>query len=304
MSTNRRDFLALTASGLAAALLGRPGLAHAWLQEPVFSPIRGNVGTFTMRGGTIGWLVDPNAVVVVDAQFPPEGKACLEGLNARSGGRAVDFLVNTHHHGDHTAGNVAFRGAAKHVVAHAQAAAHMRNPPGFQPPADALFPDTTFTDSWNADAGAERVHARHFGRAHTSGDAVITFERANIAHMGDLVFNGRHPVIDRPAGASIRNWIAVLERTVREHPADTVYIFGHAGTGRAVTGPAADVLGFRDYLTALLAHVERQVRAGHSSEQILGTREPLRGFESYGPFGQPNPREALTAAYAEVVDAR
>jgi glyoxylase-like metal-dependent hydrolase (beta-lactamase superfamily II) len=303
MSTTRREFLATSAAAALAAALGRPQLARAWqapAQQPVFTPIRRNVGFFTMRGGTVGYLVNPGGVVVVDSQFPAEAKACLSGLNERSGNRSVDFLINTHHHGDHTGGNISFRGAAKKVVAHAKADEHMRRPPGGQPPTDQLFPDTTFTESWSADVGDERVMARHHGRAHTSGDGVITFERANVVHMGDLMFNQRHPVVDRAAGASIRNWMTVLDRAARDHTGDTMYIFGHANTGLPVTGSQADLGRFRDYLGALLAFVDSQVKAGRSREEILAMRDPLKGFESYGRFGNPNPRDALTCAYEEV----
>jgi cyclase len=238
--------------------------------------------------------------VVVDTQFPAEGKALLDGLNERSGNRGVDVLLNTHHHGDHTGGNVAFRGAARKVVAHAKADEHMRQPPGGQPAADQLFADTTFAETWTADVGDERVRARHYGRAHTGGDAVVTFERANVAHMGDLMFNQRHPVVDRAAGASLRNWIAVLERVPKDHATDTIYIFGHANTGLPVTGDHRDLARFRDYFAALLAFVETQVKAGRSRDEILAMRDPLAGFETFGRFGQPGARDPLTVAYEEV----
>jgi glyoxylase-like metal-dependent hydrolase (beta-lactamase superfamily II) len=179
----------------------------------------------------------------------------------------------------------------------------MRQPPGGQPPADQLFPDTTFTETWSADVGDERVSARHYGRAHTSGDAVITFERANVVHMGDLMFNQRHPVVDRAAGATIRGWKAVLERTVRDHAGDTVYIFGHANTSLPVTGSQADLARFGEYFGALLAFVETQMKAGRSREEILAMRDPLKGFESFGRFGQPGPRDALACAHEELTAA-
>ena len=303
MSTSRRDFLATSAAAAVAAAFGPPHLSpvlQAQAPEPVFTPLRRNVGYFTMRGGTIGYLVNPRAVVVVDSQFPAEGKAFLEGLNTRSGNRPVDFLINTHHHGDHTAGNVSFRGAAKKVVAHVKADEHMRQPPGGQTPADQLFPDTTFTERWRADVGDERVIARYYGHAHTSGDAVITFERANVVHMGDLMFNQRHPVVDRAAGATMRNWMTVLDRAAADHAADTIYIFGHANTGMPVTGNHTELARLRDYFAALLAFVDAQVKAGRSREEILAMRDPLKGFESYGRFGQPGPRDPLTCAYEEV----
>jgi glyoxylase-like metal-dependent hydrolase (beta-lactamase superfamily II) len=132
---------------------------------------------------------------------------------------------------------------------------------------------------------------------------VITFERANVAHMGDLMFHQRHPVVDRAAGATIRNWMSVLERTTRDHAADTIYIFGHSNTGLPVTGSQAELLAFRDYFGALLAFVETHVRAGRSRDEILAMRDPLPRFEAFGRFGQSNPRDALTCAYEEVTTA-
>jgi glyoxylase-like metal-dependent hydrolase (beta-lactamase superfamily II) len=307
MSPTRRDFLATSALAAVAGALGHPSRAFAQqvqqapAPQPLFVPVRRNVGIFTMRGGTIGWMVNAGAVVVVDSQYPAEAQACLAGLNERSGNRPVQCLINTHHHGDHTAGNVAFRGIAANVVAHVKADEHMRQPPGGQPPADALFPDVTFTESWAADAGDERVMARWYGRAHTSGDAVVTFERANVVHMGDLMFHRRHPVVDRAAGASLRNWATVLERVLADHAADTIYIFGHAGAGLPPWGGQADLVRFREYVGALFAFVETQVKAGRTKDEILAMREPLKGFEDFGPFGQAGPREPLTCAVEEVV---
>jgi glyoxylase-like metal-dependent hydrolase (beta-lactamase superfamily II) len=303
MSISRRDFLASAAAAVAAGTLSRKAFAHALQAQQaqgVFTPLRGNVGFFTMRGGTIGYLVNPAAVVAVDSQFPAEATACLAGLNQRSGNRPVDFLINTHHHGDHSGGNISFRGSAKKVVSHARAAEHMRQPPGAQPPGDQLFPDTTFTDTWSADVGDERVMARFYGSAHTSGDAVITFERANVVHMGDLMFNQRHPVVDRAAGASLRNWMTVLDRTIRDHTADTMYIFGHANTNLPVTGNQSDLTRFRDYLGAVLAFVDRHVKAGRTRDEVLAMRDPLVGFESFGRFGAAGPRDPLTCAYEEI----
>jgi glyoxylase-like metal-dependent hydrolase (beta-lactamase superfamily II) len=328
MSHSRRDFLATSAAVTLGALLGRP--LHALASSPVqtaqgvFTPVRRNVGTFTMRGGTVGWLVNARGVAVVDTQFPPEARALLAGLQERSRNRGVDLLLNTHHHGDHTGGNGVFTGIARRVVAHGMANQHMRRAPqppqqaqqGQQPPAQQpapqqpqqnqppapapLYPDTTFTHSWSTAVGDERITARHHGRAHTSGDAVITFERANVVHMGDLAFHRRHPVVDRAAGASMRNWVRVLEQVVNAHARDTIYIFGHAAEGLPVTGSSTELLQFRDYLGAVLAFVERHVAAGRSREEILAMRTPLAGFEAWGPFGQPGPRDAVSVAYEEV----
>jgi len=302
MSSTRRQFLATSAATVAGVCLGPLPLfgRQAQQAQPVFTAIRRNVGFFTMRGGTIGYLVSPDAVAVVDSQYPAEAQVLLAGLAERSGGRAVDLLINTHHHADHTAGNVSFRGKVGKVVAHVKADEHMRQPPGGQPPTDQLYPDTTFTDAWEADVGDEHVVARHYGRAHTSGDATITFERANVVHMGDLMFHRRHPVVDRAAGATMRGWMTVLDRALADHAKDTIYIFGHANAGLPVIGTWTDLTRFHDYLGAVLAFVESHVQAGRGRDEILAMRDPLAGFEDYGPFGQAGPREALTCAYEEV----
>jgi cyclase len=302
MSPTRRAFVATSAAAAATTLL-RPAFAfglQAQEAQAVFTPIRGNMGYFTMRGGTIGYLVHPDAVAVVDSQYPEQATRCIAGLNERSGGRAVDCLINTHHHGDHVGGNVSFRGNARHVVAHAKAAEHMHNPPGAQPPADQLYPDVTFAESWSTELGDEKVWARHYGRAHTSGDIVVTFELANVAHMGDLVFHRRHPVVDRAAGATLRGWMTVLDRTLADHPRDTVYIFGHAAAGLQPVGTHTDLRRFHDYIEAVLHWVGAQVRAGKSRDEVLAAQEPLAGFEDYGPFGTPGAREIRTCAYEEI----
>jgi glyoxylase-like metal-dependent hydrolase (beta-lactamase superfamily II) len=326
MPPSRRDFLATSAAVTVGALFGRPFQSlsaqtaqTAGLTQAVFTPIRRNVGTFTMRGGTVGWLLNPGGVAVVDTQFPAEAQALLAGLQERSGNRGVDVLLNTHHHGDHTGGNGVFAGVARRVVAHGMADQHMRRapqppqqtqpaqqPPAPQqqtpqpPPPPPLYPDTTFTHTWSVEVGDEQIIARHHGRAHTSGDAVITFERANVVHMGDLAFHRRHPVVDRAAGASMRNWMRTLEQVANTHARDTIYIFGHAGAELPVTGSSTELLQFRDYLGAVLAFVEGHVAAGRSRDEILAMRAPLAGFEAWGPFGQAGPRDPLTVAYEEV----
>src|SRR5687768_7727630 len=180
MSPTRRDFIASSAAAALGVALGRPVYAfdrEGAQGQPVFTPVRRNVGTFTMRGGTVGWLVNARGVAVVDTQFPPEAQALLAGLQERSRNRGVDVLLNTHHHGDHTSGNGVFRGVARRVVAHGMADQHMRRAPqpprqaqqGQQPPPQQptqptqpappapLYPDTTFTHSWSTEVGDERI---------------------------------------------------------------------------------------------------------------------------------------------------
>jgi glyoxylase-like metal-dependent hydrolase (beta-lactamase superfamily II) len=137
---------------------------------------------------------------------------------------------------------------------------------------------------------------KYYGPAHTGGDSVVTFEKASVVHMGDLVFNRRHPFIDRPGGASIVNWITVLERTVADHKKDTAYIFGHGSPKFGATGSRADLLYMRDYLAALLEFVRGEIKAGKPKDAIVKVTDPLKGFPDHGPLIE----RVLTPAYEEL----
>jgi len=304
---NRRRFLASSSSAvIAAALREWPALAQGRPSKPVtkFEELRGGTGFFTGRGGTIGWLVTDEGAVVVDSQFPGTAEPCLDGIKSRSR-RGIHVLINTHHHGDHTAGNKIFRPAAKFIVAHANSAEWQRMvAEQAKTGAEQAYPDQTFPNVWQLKIGGERVTATYYGFAHTSGDVAVAFESANVVHMGDLVFNRFHPYIDREAGASIANWITVLDRVPREHNAETTYIFGHGKDGAGVTGSRADLARFRDYLTALLDYTKKQIAAGKSREAITKATA-LRGFEEYEAPDPPDVSlaTALGTAYDELTGA-
>lgn len=311
MPLNRRQFLSSSSLALAASALDWrtllaqtiPGARAA--NADAFTLVRGSIGTFTGQGGTIGWHIDTKSVVVIDSQFPASAKPCLDGVNERSKGRQLDFLVNTHHHGDHTGGNGVFRPSARKILAHANvptlqreaaARAAQAAQPGQPPLPEQVFADTTFDRTWRQPVGDEVMSLKYYGPAHTSGDAVVTFEKANVAHMGDLVFHRRHPFIDRPGGASIANWMKVLDGTVADHDSGTIYIFGHANPAFQTTGGNADLLYMRDYLAALLDFVRGEMKAGKSRDDVSKIVEPLKGFADHGPLIA----RVLTAAYDEL----
>jgi cyclase len=123
----------------------------------------------------------------------------------------------------------------------------------------------------------------------------VTFQNANVVHMGDLLFYMRNPRVDRAAGASIKNWIVLLETVAKEHAADTIYIAGHAKTNLPITVARAEVLKFRDYFTALLAYVQKGIASGQSAAVI--TKVPgVPGFVDY----EGSPEGTIQAAYDEL----
>ena len=313
MTFTRRQFITSSSVALAGTAFSRiapaqtpsPAGQAAAPQAPAAPPVtkfedlRRNVGFFTGQGGTIGYLVTPDGAIAVDAQFPATAKACVEGLQQKSP-KGIQMLINTHYHGDHTGGNIAFRPAVKSIVQQERCAKLYREfTEKNNTTAQQAYADLTFGESWSTTVGDEKVWARYDGPGHTGGDAMIHFEKANVVHMGDLMFNKLHPRVDRPGGASIRNWIKVLENASKKHR-DAAFIFGHAKQGLPVTGTAKDLLALRDYFSAVLDHVQKGVRAGQSQEQIVGI-ESLPGFEDYASSGQVlTLKGTLTAAYEEL----
>lgn len=268
-----------------------------------FRLLRRDVGIFTGRGGTIGWLANPDALLAVDTQFADTAALFLAGLPGR-GGRKLDVVINTHHHGDHTGGNAIMKPATQSIVAHA-------NVPKLQFNAaekagtltKQVYADTTFPNVWRRELGGEIVTAQYHGTGHTSGDVIVTFEKANVVHMGDLLFNRIYPVVDRPAGASFRHWITVLEEAAKTYPADAIYVFGHGSAKHGVTGKRGDLLVFRDYIAALLAHVEKQIANGEPKERIAA----LENFPGFADFHLPLPNRLggnLGAAYDELTEKK
>jgi len=303
----RRTFLGAATAAVAAGAFGRRMRAQTPAPAaqqpapplmPVFTPVRRNIGVFTARGGTIGYLVNAGGVVVVDSQYPDSAKAFLDGFAAQTGTRPIDVLINTHHHADHTGGNPVFKPTTKTIVAQA-------NVPGLQKiandqasaPAEQVYADATFDEVWNKTIGDEVVHAAKFTPAHTGGDAVVYFERANIVHVGDLVWGGLQCYVDRtPGGASATNWIKVTEQIAAKYPADATYVWGHSGAKLPVTGTRADVLKMRDYLTALVEFVRAGIKAGRSRDEIVNAKDVLAGFEDRGPLTT----RALAGTYDEL----
>jgi cyclase len=268
--TRRRFLVSVSAATASAGLLSR---VPAWAQESAagsFTSLRGNIGIFDVprSGGTIGWFIGKDAVIVIDSKGPDPAQTCIDGIAERTD-RKIDALINTHHHGDHTGGNAVFRKVVGKIVGHENVPELQREAAKQRDNVDEqAYPDVTYAKKWSMDLGSETVSLAHLGPAHTGGDSVVHFENANVVHLGDLVFNRWCPFIDREGGASVAGWIDTLERTIKAHDDETIYIFGHGAESFGIQGSSKDVAVQRDYLEWIWETTAKGIAAGKTAEQI------------------------------------
>ena len=294
---HRRSFIQNSTFAFAALTISQQKLLTTLFDDPwKITMLNDSIGIFTERGGTIGFLLAKKEIVVVDSQFPEQSQHLITELKKRSE-NPIKLLINTHHHGDHTAGNISFKGIVGNVLAHANSKTNQENWAKQNEAEDKqLYPDITYTDTWSEKFGKEKIKLYYYGAAHTNGDSFVHFEESNIVHCGDLVFNRRHPFVDRAAGANIKSWIEVLNKGINKFGSKTKYVFGHAGTGYEVTGTADDLKKFGDYLGAVLAFVESEIKSGKSKDEILKATT-IPGADEWKGDGIQRP---LTAAYEEL----
>ena len=302
---DRRSFIQNTALTAGALTLSQQKIFSALFSKTnaaapppwMFHMMTDKIGVFTERGGTIAFLIDKKGMVVVDSQFPDTAPHLISELQKKDDA-PIKYLLNTHHHGDHSGGNIAFKGLVKHVVAHENSKKNQKRVAINNKNLDKqLIPDRTYSESWQRHVGDESIAMHYFGAAHTDGDSLIHFENANIVHMGDLMFNRRHPFVDRSAGASIKHWIKVLNKATRYFDSNTTYVFGHSAEGFNIVGNADDLKKFADYLNAVLDFTEAEIKAGKTKEGFLkNTSIPNQGEWKGDGIARP-----LAAAWDELM---
>ncbi len=268
MKLTRKDFLRSSLILSGGIFLPVQKSWGRFLDEPKgFRTIGANTGIFSEKGGTIGWYISNDALVVIDSQYPDSAKNFMSGVRQKTD-RKIDIVFNTHHHGDHTSGNIYLKDFAVKIVAHENCKMLQEKNDKKDPNNPQVYADTTFSETWSQDLGKEKVTAAYFGPAHTGGDSVIHFENENVAHVGDLVFNKTYPFIDSNGGGTIKNWPNVLNKIIARYSKETKFIFGHSISDDLLVGSADDLRNMANYLTALHEFVASEIKKGKNKEEI------------------------------------
>ena len=231
------------------------------------------------QGGNIGVSVGDDSVFIIDDQFAPLTEkilAAIRGITSES----VRFVFNTHWHGDHTGGNENLGEAGALIVAHDNARERMSveqvlerigRPTTSEPASpEGGLPVVTFTEDVTFHINEDVLHAFHVENAHTDGDAIVHFERANVVHMGDTFFRDRFPFIDTATGGSIDGMIAAAGAGLAVMDAETQIIPGHGALSSR-----GDLVAYRDALRTMRNSIAALKEQGLTLEQIQA-RRPIR----------------------------
>jgi cyclase len=221
-------------------------------------------------GGNIGLAVGDEAVFVVDDQFAPLTPKILAAIAAVTP-KPVRFVVNTHWHFDHTGGNENMGKAGALVVAHENVRRRMTTGQFIEalnrtepPSAPGALPVVTFTAGVTFHINGDSIVVTHVPPAHTDGDAIVHFTKANVVHMGDLFVSAGLPFVDRSSGGSVHGVIGAAEQALAMSNATTKIIPGH--------GPLADrarLQAYRDMLVALRDRMRQEIAAGKTADQVI-----------------------------------
>ncbi|WP_440056544.1 MBL fold metallo-hydrolase (plasmid) [Pseudoalteromonas sp. T1lg65] len=222
------------------------------------------------RGGNIAVSSGEDGIYIVDDQFAnlsDDIKAQLKTLNKA----APEFVINTHHHGDHTGGNENFANAGSHIIAHHNVYERLKEKHG----ADSDYlPVLSFGQDMKLNFNQEQAHLWHYHHAHTDGDAVVFFKNANAVHMGDLFFNlGSLPFVDVDGGGSLNGLMKAIEDIIHKIDDKTIVIPGHG----QVTNKSA-LIHYLALLNQAKSLMLKAMHVGASLEDVV-TARPLAPLE-------------------------
>ncbi len=205
--------------------------------------------------GNVAAYVTDEGVILVDDMFDRNHDELLEKLKTVTD-QPIKYVLNTHQHDDHSGGNAKMLAMTAEVISHRDARARMAL---LQQPGLARV---TFSEEMEVYLGGKEVRARHYGRGHTGGDAVMYFPAANVIHTGDLFLTfPPQPFIDYANGGSALEWTKTLDAILKID-------FDIAIPGHGPVSNRAGILKFRDAFQAMRDRIQGMLRAGASKDEI------------------------------------
>jgi glyoxylase-like metal-dependent hydrolase (beta-lactamase superfamily II) len=241
--------------------------------------LAGNVYTLEGQGGTMGALVGPDGVFLVDSQFAAVTEKLVAAIKQISDSR-IRFLVNTHLHGDHTGGNENFAKLGVTLLARENLRARLAKPgpqangqPGVPAPPLAL-PLITYDAPLTIYMNGEAIRLMPVPVAHTDGDTMIYFQGADVLMTGDFYRSTGYPNIDRANGGTMNGMLAAFDAVIRLAGPATKIVPGH---GAVVDRNA--VAAHRDMMIAVRDKVATLVWQNKTQEEVVAAK-PTADFDT------------------------
>lgn len=242
-------------------------------------PVSEGIYMLMGEGGNIGVSIGEDGTFAIDDQYAQMSTKITAAIKALSG-EVPKFLVNTHWHGDHAGGNQHFGEHGSIIVAHENVREslkveksiklfNMHKPPS---PKEAL-PVVTFQREMSLHLNGDDIRLVHVANAHTDGDAIIHFTKANVIHAGDVFFNGFYPFIDVDSGGGIAGMIAACDTVLALANADTKIMPGH---GPLAT--KAELVAYREMLAKAQANIQALIDKGKNEDEIVAAK-PLAALD-------------------------
>ncbi len=216
-------------------------------------------------------------VVLVDDGMAPITASLMQTVIGLAG-RPIDFIVNTHVHGDHVGSNATLAKNGALILAHDNLRRRLVESDD-DAGGPAGLPVITFADSVTFHVNDTEAHVFHIPAAHTDGDAVIFFRDANVIHAGDLHFNYMFPFIDLDSGGTVEGYLAGQRRILAMTDENTKIVPGHG----PVATPA-DLEAAIDMLVDARNLVQRLVDDGKTRDEVLAAN-PLAVYHDRWNWG-------------------
>lgn len=262
------------------ALLISTQLLHAqWDQVKIETEkVTDQIYILKGRGGNIGLFIGEDAVFMIDDQFAPLTQKIVNAIKSITS-KPLNYLINTHWHGDHTGGNENFGKSGALIVAHdnvrkRMSVESMRRGRKLPPSPKEALPVITFEKDIVFHINNDDVLATHVHEAHTDGDAIIYFTNNNVLHTGDSFFNTGFPYIDLESGGSIDGYIAGIEKMILITDDETKIIPGHGQLASK-----KDLRAFLAMLKELRKRVQLEIDHGKSLEDVKKNPLITKGYE-------------------------
>jgi glyoxylase-like metal-dependent hydrolase (beta-lactamase superfamily II) len=227
-------------------------------------------------GGRIGVLAGPDGVFMVDSQYAQITDKVVAAIRKISA-EPIRFLVNTHVHPDHTAGNANFVKMGALLFAREELREELMRPPAGRgagknpaPAGDpARLPVVTYGmgDPVKLRLNGEIVDLIPVRAAHTGGDTMIRFENADVIMIGDFYRNYGYPFIDTNNGGTLKGALEALDVTMKLAGPNTRLVPGH---GTNIN--RADIIPYRDMILGVQAKVQQMINEGKSEQEVLAAK--------------------------------